>query len=929
MAGVGPFTSFAFPDVYTQTLNEAPRVTAAGGLRFPAFVGIADETIQYDNYEMFRGTSSVSDNLIVKENVSSQYTGANRNCTVSYYPIVKGDGNGTTTTDPSKVTVYVNGDSVPVASVSGSTGVVNLVSIPATGDEVLISYYFKRSDTLVTDEDISSQADGSNIYFKVSNVPIVQGDNGGITTTDPTKVIVTVNAVAATVSAVDGDTGIITMAAAPLAGTTVLVTYYTNTYQDTSDILPSPYVNSVLKVGYSPGTSDFIEGTDFVLDSTGNFFTLNWGHSYKIASGQHTIATNYFDSTRVSGTLFDNRVYRRHAVGTTDGTNKTFTIEALPMTGQGLGKSTDSPSLVSAYVGTSATDASAAPVNYVDASLMTVTLRSAPAADSTVFVTEYTNILPDDVWTLTNTLAGVSGVGQYTVSGVNSGTAMNVVWSSSTSDTSVASPSFATENVTYPAGTGATNSDAQVMPGYAVAETVHLTFTDSSSYVVTSTNSAGTGTAGDNTGHLNQTYIDAKTGFRVTVNVGATVVYQALDKIGYTVSGTFTTAATPTRAIPGIRTTVTNTTGVGVGDTATLTTYNKSGAEPNIGDFFYVTFLENKQTFNEAELFTLERSALQFTGPLSSTNKLGLAAHLAFMNGAAAVALLQVQRSTGGEDAPDSAYIAGIDYFNQPMPGGVQPALMEPVTTSRTVLSYLKTSNTIQSGIRYMNERMSYFGFPINTSPTTAQTYAKSMLSERMTGIYPDGGITTIPDALGNDIEYLVDGAFFAACIAGRDTSPAYDVATPLTRKPIVGFSRLYRRLDTVTQAQTCNAGLSMLEEQAAGIIIKMDLTTDLSSVLTRTPSVIRIKDFVQKGARSILQPYIGSKFLASRTAEIEETLGSYLSALKNAQIIAAYGSVKATVDPNDATTINVEAFYSPILPLLYIVITFNLKSKM
>lgn len=926
MAGVGPFTSFAFPDVYTQTLNEAPRVTAAGGLRFPAFVGIADETIQYDNYEMFRGSSSVSDNLIVKENVSSQFTGSNRNCTVSYYPIVKGDGNGTTTTTPGDVTVYVNGDSVPVASVSGSTGVVNLVSIPATGDEVLISYYFKRRDTLVTDEDLSAQADGSNTSFKVSNVPIVQGDNGGITTTDPTKVTVTVNAIAAAVSAVDGDTGIITMAAAPAAGTTVLVTYYTNTYQDTADILPSPYVNSVLKVGYSPGTSDFIEGTDFVLDSTGNFYTLNWGHSYKIASGQHTIGTNYFDSTRVSGTLFDNRVYRRVATGTADGTNKTFTLESAPMSGQGLGKATDSPSLVSAYVGTAATDASSALVNSVDASLTTVTLRSAPAADSTVFVTEYTNILPDDVWTLTCTIAGAAGIGQYTVSGANSGTAMNAAWS--TTDTTVADPSFATENVTYPAGTGATNSDAQVMPGYAVAETVFLTFTDASSYVVTSTNAAGTGTGGDNTGHLNQTYIDAKTGFRVTVMNGTTVDYQALDRIGYRVSGTFTTGTTPTRAIPGIRVTVSNTTGVGVGDTATLTTYNKSGSEPNIGDFYYVTFLENKQTFNEAELFTLERSALQFTGPLSSTNKLGLAAHLAFMNGAAAVALLQVQRASGAEDAADSAYIAGIDYFNQPMPGGVQPALMEPVTTSRTVMSYLKTSNTIQSGIRYMNERMSYFGFPINTSPTTAQTFARSMNSERMTGIYPDGGITTIPDALGNDIEYLVDGAFFAAAIAGRDTSPAYDVATPLTRKPIVGFNRLYRRLDTVTQAQTCNAGLSMLEEQAAGIIIKMDLTTDLSSVLTRTPSVIRIKDFVQKGARSILQPYIGSKFLGSRTAEIEETLGSYLSALKGAQIIADFNGVKATVDPNDATTVNVEAFYAPILPLLYIIITFNLKSK-
>jgi hypothetical protein len=51
------------------------------------------------------------------------------------------------------------------------------------------------------------------------------------------------------------------------------------------------------------------------------------------------------------------------------------------------------------------------------------------------------------------------------------------------------------------------------MPGYAVTEIVHLTFDSSSQYHVSSTNPAGTGTAGDNTGYLNQTYVDNKTGF--------------------------------------------------------------------------------------------------------------------------------------------------------------------------------------------------------------------------------------------------------------------------------------------------------------------------------------------------------------------------------------------------------------------------------
>ena len=288
---------------------------------------------------------------------------------------------------------------------------------------------------------------------------------------------------------------------------------------------------------------------------------------------------------------------------------------------------------------------------------------------------------------------------------------------------------------------------------------------------------------------------------------------------------------------------------------------------------------------------------------------------------------MKVQRGSGG-DAPDQAYIDGINYFNEPMPGGLRPTLMQPVTTSVPVLQYLKTSNVTQSGIRYANEHVSYFGFALNTSPTVAQTFARAMNSERMIGIYPDGGITTLTDELGNTIEYLVDGSLLASAIAGRDVSPAFDVAEPLTRKQIVGFTRLYRRMDSVTALQTANAGLTVLEETAGGIIIKLDMTTDLTSVLTRTPSVIRIKDFVQRGTRAALDPYIGQKFLSGKTNEIESTLGSYLGSLRRAQIIQDFSGIKATVDPADPTTVNVVAYYAPVLPLLWILVTFNLRSK-
>lgn len=943
MAGIGPFPSFSFPGVYTQTLNEAPGVTAAGALRVPAFIGVADEVIPVTAYEMIRGSSSIADNFITKEEITSSGTypinGSNRTFRVTFYPIVSGQGNGTTTDDITKVIVYVNGDSVPVASVDGVNGLVSTVTAPSTGDLVEISYYYKKTDTLISEENLSLQADGSNTTFKVENLPIVDGSNGGIITTDTSKVTVTVNSVAVTVSEVNGADGIITLAAAPSLGALVEVTYYTNEYQDTYDILPSHNVDSITKVGLSPSTLDFVNGTDYVLDTTGNFNTINWGNSAIVSSGTYTSGyTQFLD--QVSATLVDNRIYVRPVAGTIDGTNKTFTLPDVPTNGSGLGKATDSTagSLIMAYVGNSPADKTQATILEISSAGQTMTLSTAPASGKKVYVTQYQNILTDNAWTLTNLKAGLTD-GTYTVVGSNSGSAMSVNYTTS----SVTNPNFGTEGVRYPAGASTNNdqySDAQVIPGYGVAETVTLTFiqlgsdlaSDVNGYIVTSTNPLGTGSLGDNTGYIGQTYIDNKTGFRITVMHGSTYNYVATDFLSYTVGANFITPSNPTRAVPGLYMYVTDTAGVKVNDTAIVTTYNKSGNEPNIGDYYYVTFNATKQfnsdNYIDPVFVTTEKDALAYTGPLSVSNKLALAAHMAFLNGAPGVILLQIQKTTGGTDAPDSRYITGIDVFNSPMEGGIRPALIEPVTTSTGVLSYTKTSNIIQSSIRNANERMTYFGFALGTTPTQAMSYAQGLYSERMTGIYPDGAVVALTDELGNTTEFLVDGSILAAAMSGLDTKTAYDVAEPLTRKPIVGFTRLYRRLDTVTQSQVASSGLTLLTESASGISIKIDLTTDVTSPLTRIPSVIKIKDFVQKGIRDALDPYIGSKYLPTKTVEIVSTVKSYLSSLVKAQIITAFTGVSAVPDPVDPTTIQVTASYSPVFPLLYIVVTFNLRTR-
>lgn len=77
------------------------------------------------------------------EEVSSQFTGSNKNCTTLNVPVTRGDGLGTTTNNPADITVTVEGVEVLVDSLDGATGQVILHEAPRATDEVKIYYYFR------------------------------------------------------------------------------------------------------------------------------------------------------------------------------------------------------------------------------------------------------------------------------------------------------------------------------------------------------------------------------------------------------------------------------------------------------------------------------------------------------------------------------------------------------------------------------------------------------------------------------------------------------------------------------------------------------------------------------------------------------------------------------------------------------------------
>ena len=447
-------------------------------------------------------------------------------------------------------------------------------------------------------------------------------------------------------------------------------------------------------------------------------------------------------------------------------------------------------------------------------------------------------------------------------------------------------------------------------------------------FTVSSNNPNGSGTdTSSNTGTPGQTYTDVVTGLRFTILPAQTGAYD-LGSFTMTVSQTFqVNPSRPWYSIPGLEMTVANTVGVFVTNTGTIQTFSPSGVSPAIGDFYYLSYQYMKQDYTPAIYRQLTSIEAAF-GDVSPANRVSLAAYLAILNGSLLVGVLQVLAVAGTGQASDQTFISAIQQLQTPLPGNIKPDIITPLGTSTAIYAYLTQSCETMSTIQNQSERLGFIGFASGTLPTAAQTVAQSLVSNRIVAYYPDSSIITLTDALGNAVESLVDGTYFAAAVSGAVCSPSVDVATPYTRRRLQGFTSIPRVLDPVTANQTAVSGVTLIESLTNLVRIRQGLTTNMSSILTRIPSVTQIADFVQQQSRAVLDMFVGTKFLATRTNDVNVVMTSLFKQLVTAEIVGAFTGISSSIDPDDPTILLFEAFYQPIFPLEYLVLTFNLRAQ-
>ena len=459
-------------------------------------------------------------------------------------------------------------------------------------------------------------------------------------------------------------------------------------------------------------------------------------------------------------------------------------------------------------------------------------------------------------------------------------------------------------------------------------------------FFVTSTHANGSGTANTSTlndgtgadGVVGQTYVDSVTGLTFTIlprDGGQPYPSGANSTLTFKVGRVLTANANvPVNAIAGVSLIVANTVGTEVGDTALVETYLKSGKEPSIGTPYYLNVTRRKASFATG-VFNRIADVVAAYGPISVDNPLSLGAYIAFLNGASVIALKQISLDEGQSEPTEAQMADALVEVEGEISSGLSPSVIVPLLpASSTLLTDVSLHCDVQSSLRYRSERTAILGCPAGTSPEQAATLARNVGNSRVRLVYPDIVSLSVTDTNGVTNNLIVDGRYLAVATACATTSSTVDVATPWTNRNLVGFNGLLRTLDAVDANKTASAGVSVLQQQGALINIRQGLTTDVSSILAKTPTVVQIADEVHLRARNLLAGYIGQKYLPSVIGQVEGRVNMMFKDLVKQQIIDSYTGLSVIPDPEDPTSLLVDVYYKPIFPLLYIQFTFNVRSS-
>lgn len=164
-----------------------------------------------------------------------------------------------------------------------------------------------------------------------------------------------------------------------------------------------------------------------------------------------------------------------------------------------------------------------------------------------------------------------------------------------------------------------------------------------------------------------------------------------------------------------------------------------------------------------------------------------------------------------------------------------------------------------------------------NAVAETMQQLGQSFLNRRFWLTFPDKAAATL-----SGLEQVVDGFYMNAAIVGMIAQQPPQQS--FTNFPMTGFTRVIGSNDTFSEKHLnimAAGGTYVIVQDSRGapLVARMALTTDLTSIETRTDSITKVVDFTAKFMRKGLRNFIGrfnitQSFLDSLGNVIQGLLG-------------------------------------------------------
>lgn len=183
----------------------------------------------------------------------------------------------------------------------------------------------------------------------------------------------------------------------------------------------------------------------------------------------------------------------------------------------------------------------------------------------------------------------------------------------------------------------------------------------------------------------------------------------------------------------------------------------------------------------------------------------------------------------------------------------------------------------------------------------------------------------SLPSSSATGLNITVGGQYAAAAVAGMIASRP--VSASLTRKVLSGFIAATDARTLQQKNQDAGAGLMVIEQKGANVVVRHSITLDQTSSATRELSVVRAKHFMIESLIDTIDSQIIGNVIAdgNSAAVVSATVVAVLEQLRANSIIVDYTGVQSRMLSLDPTTVQCRFSYRPAFPLNYVDIQFSL----